>query len=145
MRRPTENTSRGIIILILLFMILIGLIIAFSRTLIANIASANPTANTMALLVAVALPLILFGTTLFQLIRLLRQRARRQAGAALKLRLTVFFILIALLSAGPQAMLAITFINSAMGTWFSASIGEALRGASRISIDYLQEKVHLTQ
>jgi nitrogen fixation/metabolism regulation signal transduction histidine kinase len=136
-----ENTSRGILILLLLFVILIGVIIAFSRQLIGNIATANPAANTLALAVAVFFPLILLAIMIFQIVRLLRQRALRAPGAALKLRLTVFFGLIAVLAAGPQILLAITFINSAMGTWFSASIGEALRGASRISIDYLQEKV----
>ncbi len=138
---PAENTSRGILVLLLLFVILIGVIVAFSRQLIGNIATANPAANTLALAVAVFLPLILLAITILQIVRLLRQRALRASGAALKLRLTVFFGLIAVLAAGPQILLAITFINSAMGTWFSASIGEALRGASRISIDYLQEKV----
>jgi len=138
---PAENTSRGILVLLLLFIILIGVIVAFSQQLIGNIATANPAANTLALAVAVFLPLILLTITILQIVRLLRQRALRAPGAALKLRLTVFFGLIAVLAAGPQILLAITFINSAMGTWFSASIGEALRGASRISIDYLQEKV----
>ena len=138
---PAETTSRGLLVLLLLYVILIGVILAFSRQLIGNIARASPTANTLALAVAVTFPLILFGIAAFQVVRLLRQRATRVPGAALKLRLTVYFGLIAVLCAGPQILLGVTFINSAMGTWFSASIGEALRGASRISIEYLQEKV----
>jgi nitrogen fixation/metabolism regulation signal transduction histidine kinase len=136
-----ENTSRGLLILVVLFIILIGLIIAFSRTFITTVASAGPAASRIALFTAGALPLVLLGVTLFQIVRLLRQRALRQPGAGLKLRLTLFFILISILSGGPQALLAITFINSAMGTWFSSSIGDALRGATRMSIDFLQEKV----
>ena len=131
MRRPlgpAENTSRGLLILILLFVILIGVIIAFSRTFIVTIAGTETAVTSIALVVAFALSLVLLGVTLFQIVRLLRQRAMRQAGAGLKLRLTLFFILISVLSAVPQSMLAITFINSAMGTWFSSSIGEALRG-----------------
>ncbi len=144
MRRPLgapENTSRGLIILILLFVILIGVIIAFSRTFITTIAGTETAPTTIALVVAFALSLVLLGVTVFQIVRLLRQRAMRQAGAGLKLRLTLFFILITVLSAVPQSLLAITFINSAMGTWFSSSIGEALRGASRMAIDYQDERV----
>jgi nitrogen fixation/metabolism regulation signal transduction histidine kinase len=137
----SDTTSRGLVVLLLLFAILIGVLILFSRQLIANIARASPTANTLALAVAVLFPLVLFGIVAFQLVRLLRARARRAPGAALKLRLTAFFGLTAILAAGPQILLAVTFINSAMGTWFSASIGDALRGASRISLDYLQDKV----
>jgi nitrogen fixation/metabolism regulation signal transduction histidine kinase len=144
MRRPLgapENTSRGLIILILLFVILIGVIIAFSRTFVVTIAGTETAPTTIALVVAFALSIVLLAVTVFQIVRLLRQRAMRQAGAGFKLRLTLFFILITVLSAMPQSLLAITFINSAMGTWFSSSIGEALRGASRMAIDYQDERV----
>ena len=62
-------------------------------------------------------------------------------GAGLRLRLLLFFILISVLSAGPQAMLGITFVNSAMGTWFSSSIGDALRGARDLAIAYQNERM----
>ncbi|HYW83194.1 MAG TPA: hypothetical protein VFB30_08060, partial [Spirochaetia bacterium] len=55
----TENTSRGLLALVLLFVILIGVIIAFSRTFITTIAGADPGTTTIALLVALALPLVL--------------------------------------------------------------------------------------
>jgi two-component system nitrogen regulation sensor histidine kinase NtrY len=136
-----ENTSRGLFILVLLFVILIGVIIAFSRTFITTIADADPAASTIALLVALVLPLVLLGVTVFQFVRLLRQRALRQSGAGLRLRLLLFFTLISVLSAGPQAMLGITFVNSAMGTWFSSSIGDALRGARDRAIAYQKERL----
>jgi nitrogen fixation/metabolism regulation signal transduction histidine kinase len=138
---PGENTTRGILVLVLIFLLLVCGIIIFSRSLIANIALRDPAANTLALLVAVMLPLILLGIVIFQIARLLRQRAQRKPGAFLKTRLTVFFILISLLSAVPQGILAVFFIDSAMGTWFSAKIGDALTGASHLSIVFFEEKV----
>ena len=86
-------------------------------------------------------PLVLLGVTIFQFVRLLRQRALRQSGAGLRLRLLLFFTLISVLSAGPQAMLGITFVNSAMGTWFSSSIGDSLRGARDSAIAYQKERL----
>ena len=136
-----ENTSRGLFVLILLFLVLIGIIIAFSRTFITTVAGADPAASTIALIVALVLPLVLMGVTVFQLTRLIRQRALRQPGAGLRLRLLLFFILVAVLSAGPQAMLGITFVNSAMGTWFSSSIGDALRSARDLVISYYNERL----
>jgi two-component system nitrogen regulation sensor histidine kinase NtrY len=136
-----ENTSRGLLVLILLFLLLIGVIIAFSRTFITTVAGADAAASTAALVVALLLPLVLLGVTVFQLVRLFRQRALRQPGAGLRLRLLLFFILVAVLSAGPQAMLGITFVNSAMGSWFSSSIGDALRSARDIVISYYNERV----
>jgi nitrogen fixation/metabolism regulation signal transduction histidine kinase len=137
----TENTSRGLFVLILLFLVLIGIIIAFSRTFITTVAGADPATSTIALVVALALPLVLMGVTVFQFTRLIRQRALRQPGAGLRLRLLLFFILVAVLSAGPQAMLGITFVNSAMGTWFSSSIGDALRSARDLVISYYNERL----
>ena len=139
----TENTSRGLLALVLLFVILIGVIIAFSRTFITTIAGADPGTTTIALLVALALPLVLLGVTIFQITRLLRQRALRQSGAGLRLRLLLFFTLVSVISAGPQAMLGITFVNSAMGTWFSSSIGDALRGARDMAISYQKERLQV--
>jgi nitrogen fixation/metabolism regulation signal transduction histidine kinase len=137
-----ENTSRGLVILVLLFMILIGVIIIFSQTFITTIGGVNPTAANIALVVAIVLPLVLLGVTVFQVVRLLRQRALRQAGAGLRLRLLLFFVLIGVLSAGPQALLGVTFVNSAMGTWFSSSIGDALRGALNTALQYNTERQH---
>ncbi len=135
-----ENASRGLFILVLLFVILIGVIIAFSQTFISTVGGANPATANVARVVAIALPVLLLGVTLFQVWRLLRQRAQGQAGAGLRLRLLLFFVFISVLSAGPQAMLGIMFINSAMGTWFSSSIGDSLLGAQRTALRYNNDK-----
>jgi two-component system, NtrC family, nitrogen regulation sensor histidine kinase NtrY len=137
----TENTSRGLVILLVLFMILIGVIIVFSRTFISTLAYADPAVSTIALLVALALPALLLGVTIFQLVRLLRQRATHHPGAGLRLRLLLFFIVVSVLSAGPQAMLGITFVNSAMGTWFSSPIGDALHSALDRASAYYDERL----
>jgi nitrogen fixation/metabolism regulation signal transduction histidine kinase len=137
----TENTSRSLIVLLCIFFVLIVGIVLFSGQLVPNIANAAPGANTLALLVVFALPAALLVIVALRFVRLFRQRAQRLPGAGLKLRMTAFFLLVALLSAGPQLALGVTFINSAMGTWFQASTGEALREASKVALDAWQEKV----
>jgi two-component system, NtrC family, nitrogen regulation sensor histidine kinase NtrY len=136
----TENTSRGLLILILLFVILTGVILVFSQSFIKTIASGDPIVATIALVIAIVLPLTLLVVIIFQFVRLLRQRARQAPGAGLRLRLLLFFALVSLLSSVPQAMLGITFVNSAMGTWFSSSIGDALKGARELAVDYQSER-----
>ena len=137
----SENTSRGLLVLVLLFIVLIGIIIAFSRTFVTTVAASDPTMATIALIVALALPAVLLAVTVFQVVRLLRQRALRRPGSGLRLRLLLFFVLVSVLSGAPQAMLGITFVNSAMGTWFSSSIGDALRGARTLVISYYNERL----
>ena len=137
----TENTSRSLIVLLCIFFVLIVGIVLFSGQLVPNIANAAPGADTLALLVVFALPAALLVIVAGRFVRLFRQRAQRLPGAGLKLRMTAFFLLVALLSSGPQLALGVTFINSAMGTWFQASTGEALREASKVALDAWQEKV----
>jgi two-component system nitrogen regulation sensor histidine kinase NtrY len=139
--RSAATTSRGLIVLLCIFLVLIVGIVLFSGRLVPSIAGATPEANALALLVIVALPSALFVIVALQFARLFRQRALHAPGAGLKLRLTAFFILVALLAAGPQLALSVTFINSAMGTWFQASTGDALRAASKVTIDAWQEKL----
>jgi two-component system nitrogen regulation sensor histidine kinase NtrY len=138
---PTETTTRGIIVLVCVFLVLIVGIIVFSRALVREIVSANPASNTLALMLAVTLPAVLLVIAGVQFARLLRDRRNRVAGAALKLRLMAFFLLVAALTAGPLVTLAVTFINSAMGTWFSAAIGDALKAASSVTVSAWDEKV----
>ncbi len=137
----SENTSRGLLVLVLLFIVLIGIIIAFSRTFVTTVAASDPATATIALVVALALPAVLLVVTVFQVVRLLRQRALHRPGSGLRLRLLLFFVLVSVLSGAPQAMLGITFVNSAMGTWFSSSIGDALRGARTLVISYYNERL----
>jgi two-component system nitrogen regulation sensor histidine kinase NtrY len=135
------NTSRGLIVLLCIFLVLIVGIVLFSGRLVPSIAGATPEANSLALIVIVALPAALLVIVAAQFVRLLHQRAQRLPGAGLKLRLTAFFMLVAILAAGPQLALAVTFINSAMGTWFQTSTGAALRAASKVTIETWQEKL----
>jgi len=139
--RAAGATSRGLIVLVCIFLVLIVGIVLFSGRRVPSIVNASPEENLLALLVIVALPAALVVILLVQFARLLHQRAQRLPGAGLKLRLTAFFMLAALLSAGPQLALAVTFINSAMGTWFQTSTGEALHAASRVTLDAWQEKL----
>ena len=106
---PLENSTRGLIVLILIFGLLMIGIIVFSNSLITNISASNPTANALALVVAIAIPAMLLGMVVVQILRLLRQRAQGMPGARLKARLTVFFIITSLISAVPEVVLGVTF------------------------------------
>ena len=98
-------------------------------------------ANIVAYVVAIAFPLILLGLIVYQIVRLIRERATRRPGSLLKTRLIMFFIVIALLSSIPQALLSVNFVNSAINFWLEAHLGEALRGGLSISLEYYRGTV----
>ena len=137
----STNTSVSLLVLVLIFIVLIALIVVFSQQILVNLARVDVQANIVAYVVAIAFPLILLGLIVFQIVRLIRERATRKPGSRLKTRLLLFFILIALLSSIPQSLLSINFINAAINFWLEARIGEALRGGLSISLEYYRGMV----
>ena len=135
----------SLVILILFYVILIILILIFSRQIITGISSTSTFANTLALVISLALPLLLLGAIVFNLVRLIRERSGKRAGARLKTKLILFSTLIAVLSLTPQAILSVSFINSAINFWFSTQIGDALEGGLEISLEYYIGKVENLQ
>jgi two-component system nitrogen regulation sensor histidine kinase NtrY len=136
-----SKTSISLLILILIFVLLIALIVVFSQQILVNLANLDLQANLVIYLVAIAFPLILLGVIVYQIVRLIRERAERLPGSRFRTRLVLFFIFVALLASVPQALLSINFINSAINFWLEAQLGEALRGGLSISLDYYQGMV----
>ena len=137
----SSTTSVGLLVLVLIFILLIALIVVFSHQILINLARVDVQANIVAYVVAIAFPLILLGLIVFQIVRLIRDRATHKPGSRLKSRLIMFFVLIALLSSIPQALLSVNFVNSAINFWLEARIGEALRGGLSISLEYYRGTV----
>ena len=137
----SSTTSVGLLVLVLIFILLIALIVVFSHQILINLARVDVQANIVAYVVAIAFPLILLGLIVFQIVRLIRERATGKPGSRLKSRLIMFFVLIALLSSIPQALLSVNFVNSAINFWLEARIGEALRGGLSISLEYYRGTV----
>lgn len=130
------TTVTGLLVLLLIFLALLALLIVFFQQILVSLADPGRQPNLVLYIVLFAFPLILLAAIVFQLARLGRERAKRHSGARLKGRLLLFFVFVALLSAGPQALLSISFINSTLSFWLKAGIGEALRGGLSLSLDY---------
>lgn len=143
MRLRGESASgiAGLLTLVLLYLLLVSLILLFSRQIVSELSSSSLLAGAGAALLTVVLPLVLLAAIVVNLVRLARDRARRRAGALLKTRLLLFFVFVALLAMVPQALLSTTFINSAIDFWVGARVGDALESSLTISLAYHTDKV----
>ncbi len=128
--------------MILFYIVLIAVIIVFSQQIILNITSAQPVANILVIAALIVLPLVLLGMIVVNVVKLLRERFKKTPGARFKLRLILFFALIAVLSAVPQTTLAVTFLNSLINSQFITQVNDVFKSAWRIAIDYYQGKVN---
>jgi nitrogen fixation/metabolism regulation signal transduction histidine kinase len=126
---------------VLLYVVLLVLVLAFARTIIADFTLARSTSQVAVLALAVVFPLFLLFMIGLNVVRLLKDRSRGRPGVGLKLRLSLFFLFVVLLAAVPQGVLSVSFLNVVMRTWFSAETGQALRGGLDIALEYYDEQV----
>ena len=139
--RSATTSRTSLISLVLLYVGLLILVLAFARTIIADFTLAQTSSQLVVLILAVGFPLFLLFMVGLNVARLLKDRARGRPGVGLKLRLSFFFLFVVILAAVPQGVLSVSFLNVVMRTWFSAETGEALRGGLDIALEYYDEQV----
>ncbi|MDR3200900.1 MAG: HAMP domain-containing protein [Spirochaetales bacterium] len=76
----------------------------------------------------------------FQTFQLFRAGSAEKPGVRFKLRLVIFFLVIIVVSALPQALLSVNFINSALGSVFNSRVDTALQGGLALAMQYYTEK-----
>lgn len=139
-RGGATTTVSSLVSVVGLYVVLIILVLVFSGQILQDLSLTRPLSVVFILLLAVVFPLFLLVTIILNVYRLARDRARRKPGAAHKTRLLAFFLLLVVLAAVPQGVLSVSFINTAMFTWFSTDTGDALGGAISIAIEYVNDK-----
>ena len=127
------------------FLILVSLLIVFSRELFSNISELTLSAGVIAIVAALALPAFLLGMIVWQAVRLLRDRARRRPGSLLKSRFILFITALVLLATLPLEVISYNFIDLASSFWLSAGIEESIGGATRLALDYYDTTVENLQ
>ncbi|MFP4534615.1 MAG: sensor histidine kinase [Spirochaetaceae bacterium] len=139
--RPATTSRTTLISLVLLYVVLLVLVLAFAQTVISDFTLAQSSSQVAVLALAIGFPLFLLFMIGLNVVRLLKDRAKGRPGVGLKLRLSLFFLFVVLLAAVPQGVLSVSFLNVVMRTWFSAETGQALRGGLDIALQYYDEQV----
>ena len=121
--------------LIIFYFILIALIILFAYQVLNNQAIDNNLYLTVLTIAAIVVPGLLLTSIIINLIRLFRERSTHAPGAVLKTRLILYFSILVILSAVPQALLSLSFIRVVGDTWFNDKIGEGLQSSLDITVD----------
>ncbi|MFP4375626.1 MAG: ATP-binding protein [Spirochaetales bacterium] len=139
-RRERGASLTGLLSLSLLYLILIVLVLAFASQLLNDLSFAQSNATRLILAMALLFPALLLGILVIRIVRLIRDRSQGRPGARLKGRLLLFFLVIVLLASIPQAVLSVTFIRTAVQTWFSEDTGRAIAGGQEIALSFFAER-----
>jgi len=134
--KNTKSAYAGLISIVSIYILLIILVLFFANKVLLEISSNGSFSSLSFIPLAMVLPIFLIATIIFNIIKLLKQRKKKQPGANFKTRLLIFFTFITILSSIPQGILAVNFINTAIKSWFSSGIEEALKGGLDIALEY---------
>jgi len=139
-RESGRSSSIILIVLVIFYILLIAIIILFFQQIILTIYKSNPITNIMIMGIIIILPIILLSAIIFNIVKLLKERALKKSGARFKTRLILFFSFIAILSAVPQTTLSVTFINSVINSEFVTRLNDVVGNAWSIAVEYYTSK-----
>ena len=135
-RKAGQPVLAEVISILLLYIALIIMILIFAGRLLSDISAEASLERLKFLGFSLVLPLFLIASIVINIIRLVKQKRNKTPGASFKAKLLVFFTFLSLLSAVPQGILSLSFINTAMNSWLSSGTGEALENGLEFALDY---------
>lgn len=135
-KKTGQPVLAGVISILLLYIALIILILIFAGKLLSDISADASLSKLKFLAFSLVLPLFLIASIVINIAGVIKQKREKAPGAAFKTKLLIFFTFISLLSSIPQGILALSFINTAMDSWFSSGTGKALEDGLKFALDY---------
>ncbi len=134
--KNTKSAYAGLISIVSVYIMLIILVLFFANKVLLEISRGESFSNLVFIPLAMVLPIFLIATIIYNLVKLIRQKRKKQPGSNFKIKLLIIFTFITILSSIPQGILAINFINASVKSWFSSEIEKALRGGLDIAIEF---------
>ena len=140
----SRRKKEGIVILVILF--IVGILTA-AEIQITPFGSDFPLSSTVLMFILININLLLLLTLLIlvfrNLAKLYTEKRRKIFGSKLKTRLTISFIVLALLPTTVLFFFAIHFISTSIAFWFNAPVEQTLNSSLAVGqklYDYIEEK-----
>jgi len=140
-RHTSPGSYSSLISVVLLYVVLIILVLVFSNQVLGGLEFTPGPLGTVVLVATIAFPAFLAVLVVINVARLIRDRAMGKPGVSFKVRVLLFFTVVVVLSAVPQAVLSANFIRTMLDAWYSEPTGEALRNGRRLALDYYGRSV----
>lgn len=127
--------------LLVLFVTLLLLTLFLSQQVLLDISHGAAGFDTAVIYLVLGLPLTLLGAVIYQAAQLWREKSKNRPGTRLKIRLSLFFLLVVLMASIPQGILSLSFIDTTMKSWLGSRVGEALKGGLNTALEFHQARI----
>ncbi len=141
-KQQASSTFTGLITIVCIYVFLIILILVFADQMLTDVSEGRILPNLIVITLGIVFPLLLVGTLIYNIVKIIREKRSGKPGIKFKIRLILFFSFIAILSTVPQGILSINFIKATMNSWFSSSFEKALNGGLHIALEYYNDTIN---
>lgn len=142
---PLITSRAGLLSILLIYVFIILLILFFSTQIMRDLSTEDLPSRVVIIPFAVVLPLFLAGNIAVNIARVIKERKRKRTGVTFKIKLIFFFTFVAFVSAVPQAILSINFIDTVMKSWLTRDHSGAIKGGLDIALGYYRERAALLE
>lgn len=134
-------TSRSTLLSVLfIYVLIIALVLFLSGQILRDLSIEDAPSRLIILPFALVLPIFLFVNVIINIVRLIKENRQKKPGVTFKIKLIIFFTFVAVVSAVPQTILSVNFIETVMESWFAKGHSKAIRGGIDIALDYYNER-----
>jgi len=128
-----DHRSIFLLVLIIIFSLYLGVVVYFSLKVESIAVLQAVSKNRVFLGLLLFLFVVMFFLVIYNLIQIVVDRVKNREGSRLRLRLTVFFLLIASIPIVPITIISNNLISKSINLWFVSGIEESLMYAVSIS------------
>ena len=138
---PLITSRAGLISVLLVYVFIITLILFFAGQIFSDLSTEEIPSRIFIVPFAVLLPAFLLGNIILNIIKIIKEKREKKAGVYFKIKLILFFSFISLISAVPQAIITMSFLNTAVNSWLDQNHSGSLKGGIEIALSFYRERV----
>ncbi len=138
---PLITSRAGLLSVLLVYVFIITLILIFAGQIFSDLSTDNIPSRIILVPFAVLLPVFLLGNIIVNIVRIIKEKRERKAGVYFKIKLILFFSFVSVISALPQAIITMSFLNTAVNSWLDQNHSGAVKGGIDVALALYNERV----
>ena len=138
---PLITSRAGLLSVLLVYVFIITLILIFAGQIFSDLSTDNIPSRIILVPFAVLLPVFLLGNIIVNIVRIIKEKRERKAGVYFKIKLILFFSFVSVISALPQAIITMSFLNTAVNSWLDQNHSGAIKGGIDVALALYNERV----
>ncbi len=138
---PLITSRAGLISVLLVYVLIITLILFFAGQIFTDLSTEDIPSRIFLVPFAVLLPLFLLVTIILNIIKIIKEKREKKAGVYFKIKLILFFSFVSIISAVPQAVITMSFLNTTVNSWLAQDHSGSIKGGIDVALTLYKERV----